>query len=283
MAAPRRSQSRRFFLSCIRVGAAVYLLLLLGLYLMESRLVYPGAYQPDIAIAAAPGIQPWSYTTADGSELIGRIHERPGSQRTVLFLHGNGTRANRQDRWITRIAETLQARVCAAEYRGFQFEDVTPKENNVIEDALAAHQAVCDQFGLQPDEVLVWGRSLGGGCAAAVAKRCGTKFLIMERTFDSAVSVAAARYPIFPIRLLMRNQFDSASRLKNFRGHLIQIHGTADQVVPIEHARGLHEAIASADKRFLELPGMGHNEALGDDVLHQVRQWIDVTESSQSG
>ncbi len=276
MVASRRTRFRRFFVSLVRVSAAVYLTLLLGLYLMESRLMYPAAYQPALPIAAAVDSESWTYTTTDGIELTGRIKLRPGSRRAVLFLHGNATRADRQDRWINRIAETLDASVCAAEYRGFQYQDITPHESNLIEDSLAAHRAVCERFELSPNEVIVWGRSLGGGCAAAVAQRYAPDILILERTFDSAASVAASRYPMFPIRMLMRNVFDSTARLKNFRGHLIQLHGTDDRVIPIDHGRWLHAAIPSTTKAFLELPGLGHNDPIDTAALRRVRQLADA-------
>ena len=98
--------------------------------------------------------------------------------------------------------------------------------------------------------------------------------LILDRTFDSAVNVAAARYTIFPVRLLMRNQFDSLSRLKSFKGKVIQFHGTIDRVIPVEHAKALHQAIETKDKTLIELPDLGHMDGVPDSILKQIAQLI---------
>lgn len=273
---PQRVKRKRHpLISLLRFVLVCYIAMLILMAVMEPTLVFPGAYglgRPEYPGLASHDLksEPWEYPASDGSTIIGRLLERPDSARTILYLHGNGVKAVMLDDWIERLSRRLNANVLAAEYRGFQDEDVTPHESNVIADALSAHDALCEHYQLSPDEVIVYGRSLGGGCAAAVAAERDSKTLILESTFDSAASVAAGRYPFVPIQWLMRNQFDSVQRLSGFKGRLIQIHGTPDTIVPIDHGKRLHRSVPSDKKVFLEIPDMQHNDHLTDRLLEKL-------------
>lgn len=281
---PQTSKRKRHWtISLLRLGLIAYTTALIMLVVMEPQLVYPGAYlltdnqSPDDFSDQALQVskcQSWEYPAQDGSRIVGRLLDRPGAARTVLFFHGNGVKAALLDDWTKRLSDSLNANVLAAEYRGFQNSDVTPHESNLIADGLAAHDAICQHYNLPPQDLILYGRSLGGGCAAAVAAQRNTKTLILDRTFDSAADVAAEKFPVFPVRWLMRNQFDSINRLNNYHGRLIQIHGTPDEVVPIKNGKRLHAAIPSSSKVFLEVPGMYHNDRLPTRLLQQVEQLI---------
>lgn len=265
---PRKK--RPWFISAFRLVVIAYATILTAMWLMESRLVYPGAYVNRSVSPAGTEFKPFHYDAIDGRSIEGWRIDQPGTTRTVLFFHGNGTKAAWLESLAYKLRSTLNATIVLAEYRGYQFDAVTPNENNVIEDSLAAHAAVSQAFSIPPEDVILYGRSLGGGCAAAVAQKANSKTVILERTFDSVLNVAANRFSIFPIRWLMSNHFDSADRLRSFRGQVIQIHGPPDTVVPIEHARRLHQSIPAENKLFLEVADLGHNDPLPVEILDRV-------------
>ncbi|MCO8123767.1 alpha/beta hydrolase [Stieleria sp. TO1_6] len=267
---------RHWAISILRIVVIAYATMLLMLMVMESRLVYPGAYAEPRDVLRQSQVQAFEYPAADGSTITGRRVDRAGSNRTVLFLHGNGIRASWMDDWTLQLSQQLDANVVTAEYRGFDDDDVTPTEANLIADSLAAHDAVCKLYSLSPEELIVYGRSLGGGCAAAVAAEKKSDTLILDRTFDSVVDVASDRFPMFPIRWVMRNRFDSVSRLQSFQGKLIQIHGTPDRIVPIKNGKRLFESIPSSDKQFIEVPGLWHNDPMSNVTLKKIAQRLPV-------
>ena len=210
------------------------------------------------------------YITADGVPLRGRVLDRAGHHNTVLFFHGNGTKAKWLDEWIRRLSYEFDATVMVAEYRGFDDTQHTPDETAVICDCIAAHEFLCQREDIQPREIILYGRSLGGGCAVAVAAACGTKALVLDRTFDRMTDVAASRYPFFPVRWLMRNQYDSVARLSNYDGPLIQLHGTTDTVIPISHGKNLYASAGCRPKHWIEVLGLGHNVDLSTSQLRQM-------------
>lgn len=257
-------------MSIIRVGLIGYATVLVALVVMETRLVYPGAYmnEPFQVEGSGPTVD-IEYQTEDGVALRGQLLERPGHQNALLFLHGNATKAKWSDDVTRRLSDAFDATVMVAEYRGFDGSGPSPNEAGVIADSIAAMNCLCDREGIDPAEVIVYGRSLGGACAVAVAADRGAKALVLDRTFDRITDVASGKFPFVPIRLLMRNRFDSIARIGQFEGPLVQLHGTSDEVIPIAHGAKLFAA-AKAPKRWLEVPGMRHNDRLPSIELRRI-------------
>jgi fermentation-respiration switch protein FrsA (DUF1100 family) len=112
---------------------------------------------------------------------------------------------------------------------------------------------------LASDIVLV-GRSLGGGVLTAVAAERGCRALVVDATFSRMVDAARFNYPWLPVRLFMRDRYDSISRIEHYDGPFFQSHRTIDEVVPIELARQLFERSPSRQKEFFEIADRRHNE-----------------------
>lgn len=251
---------------------------------METRLVFPGAF-----LRAAPALnaerftreQPihdsittLAYRAADDAELRGRIVAREHPDRVILFLHGNGIRAVDLDEWTQRLANVANATVMTAEYRGFQNDGFTPTEVSTIEDAVSAVDALAAATGVRPQDITIYGRSLGGGVAAGLVEAMHArgeppKSLILDRTFDSAMHVGADRYFWLPVRWLIRNPYNSSERLRNFQGNVVSSHGTPDIVVPMKNGRALFDSLTTPHKIWIEIPELHHNDRMSDATLEQ--------------
>ncbi|TWU43242.1 Alpha/beta hydrolase family protein [Novipirellula aureliae] len=265
---------KRLLYSVGRIIALSYLAVLVALVAMETRLVYPGAFMDadrQLALDLDPDITTVVCTAADGVQTKGRLVEKPDAEQVVLFLHGNGTKAIWQDSHIESISRDLNAHVLAAEFRGFAGDDHTPSEAGIIADSIGARDYLCARYDLAPSGIIVYGESLGGGCAAAVAAKGGAKVLILERTFDRLVDISADMYPWVPVKLLMRNRFDSVARLSDYDGPFIQLHGDADTLIPIENGRNLFQSVPTTDKVWIEMQGIGHNDSLPPSARAQLK------------
>lgn len=262
---PRIGLWRRLGTTILKIGSATYAVVLGGLVIFESQLVYPGAYGPASPLDSDPEVEDFEYQTG-GLTLRGRMLRHPSPASFLLYFHGNGVRAKELDARARHLSSLHQATVLVAEYRGYQDDTGTPSEAKVVEDALAAESALCEAFGITSSDVVLYGRSLGGAAAVAVAEQRSCKALVLDRTFDRMVDVAAEKFPILPVRLFMRNRYDSGKRLASYTGPLLQIHGTQDGIVPIEHGQRLFERCPSKHKEFVTVPGIGHNDPLPRDV-----------------
>lgn len=267
-----RSPAQRALITVLRIVGLGYAAILLTLVMMETRLVYPGAYFADSPTREAPedpAIETVEYGSTDGVMLRGRLMQRPNSENIVLFLHGNGTKAKWLDGWLRELSQQFDATTLVAEYRGYD-DDNTPDEKGVLADCFAARDYLCRRFDKTPADIILYGQSLGGGCAVALASQGDAKALILERTFDRLINVAGAKYPIVPVSLLMKNRYDSIAKLTVYKGPLIMLHGTTDRLIPIEHAENLYTSAATNWKHMIRVDGLGHNDRLPSRVLQEI-------------
>jgi len=98
--------------------------------------------------------------------------------------------------------------------------------------------------------------------------------LILENAFPTMTDVAATHYPWLPVRWAMQNRYDNMGRIQDYHGPLMQTHGTHDEVVPLSYARRLFDAAPSPTKRWLELPGLGHNSAMPLSYYDQLAEFL---------
>src|SRR5690606_18937404 len=135
-------------------------------------------------------------------------------------------------------------------------------EVNLIADARVAQLWLAERTGLDPADIVVIGRSLGGAVAVALASQYEVRGLGLDRTFSELTSAAAHNFPWLPVRLMMKNRFSSIERIQNYHGPLLQAHGTDDAIVPYELGKDLFDAAPSKNKRFLTVDGGTHSGPL---------------------
>jgi len=294
---PARTFRQRIVRIAIRLGV-LYAFVCLGLVLLESRLVFPGAYFDATPYFDANRFTPenpivgevvtFPYDAVDGNELRGRLLIRDNADRVILFLHGNGIRATDMDGWTQRLSDAMNATVLTAEYRGYQDDDFTPSESSSIDDAVSAIDALAVATKVPADEITIYARSLGGGIGAGLVdamqqRGAPPRSLILDRTFDSVVNVGAKQFFWLPVRLLMRNRFDSVERLQNFSGNVVQIHGTPDRIVPMKNGRALFESLSTKNKAWIETSDMYHNDRISRgtlvEALDQLKRFESGSES----
>ena len=177
----------------------------------------------------------------------------------VSLFHGNAENvAQSAARMGQPIRQALDADVFVAEYRGFGKSEGWPTATGLLQDATAAMDWVCQRTGKEPGDIIVVGHSLGGGPACHVAATCGCQTLILDRTYDSLAAAAQWNYPIFPIKLLMRNDFPSDQWIKNYQGPVFISHGDQDTLIPVECAQRLFDAAPCKKKELMIVPKWGH-------------------------
>jgi fermentation-respiration switch protein FrsA (DUF1100 family) len=242
----------------LAVGGVSYAALLALLYGVQDHLIYPGT-RP---LTASPADRGWSYDevrlrTDDGERLHGWWIPAEGQERgALLFCHGNaGNISGRLD--SIEQFRRLGFSVLIFDYRGYGRSSGTPSEPGLYRDVNAAWQYLLDEE-YAPDEIVVFGRSLGSGPATWLAERYAPGALILEAPFTSVPDVAARRFPFVPARLLTRSRYNNHARIARIETPLLVIHSPDDRVIPFEHGRTLFEA-AREPKTFLKIEG-AHND-----------------------
>ena len=279
--------AKRCLRSCFRflrrlffVTIGVYVLMIGFLALFENRLVYPGSKYPNGNWDyQQQGFTEVEFAAADETKLFGWYMPRAGSgvppasegasdtspmrPRTILHCHGNGENIAQVGAFTAKkFSKALGANVFIFDYRGFGKSEGAPTEAGIKQDADAALAWLCERDDVPPADVIIVGHSLGGGLACYLAKKHGCKALILQRTFSSLPDAAALKYWMFPVRLIMQNQLNSAAAIESCDVPLFQSHGEDDQLIPIELGRKLFDNSPSSNKVFFPVPGMGHLDPL---------------------
>ncbi len=186
---------------------------------------------------------------------------------TLLFFHGNF--GNRTWCWRTlQMFEELDVEVWLIDYRGYGDNSGTPNEADFREDARSTWSFLTEDHGIPADQIVICGYSLGGAVAVGLASElCESgmcpRGLITVATFPSLADAAAERFPLLPVRLLLNEEWPSASQMKLVTCPILHIHGRDDRIVPMNLGRKLFEAAPpratnQIPKQLVELPRCDH-------------------------
>lgn len=236
----------------------IFILILNGwFYLQQPRITF----YPYAELETSPSEWGLIYedvelTTMDQVRLHGWYLPYPGATRTLLFLHGNGGNISHRGESLA-ILHRLGLNVLIIDYRGYGRSGGEPSEEGLYLDAQAAWHYLTVQRGVAPQQVLIFGRSLGGAVATDLASRVRPAGLILDSTFSSAADMAAQLFPRLSQLIYLRYRFDSVAKVAQVRSPIIILHSTEDEVIPYPLGRRLYAA-AAEPKRFYELRG-DHN------------------------
>lgn len=265
----------RLALRGLKFAAVAYCLVLLVLLFLENMLVYPAPRYPEGDWQAT-----WlehedvSFNSADGTKLHGWYVEHPRPKAVILYCHGNGTHVAYIAEFLGEMRDEFQVSIFAFDYRGYGRSEGKPAEKGILEDAEAAQEWLAKRAGIGKQDIVLMGRSLGGGIALHLAAENGARGVILQSTFTSLHDAAASHYPWVPVRLLMKNRYDSLSRIGRYTGPLFISHGTADRIIPFAHGQKLFAA-AIGPKEFFEIEGGDHNDSEPEHYLPALHKFLD--------
>jgi fermentation-respiration switch protein FrsA (DUF1100 family) len=254
---------RRSLIAVWIIVAIVVIYVLFGLYLFlfQSQYVYFPKF-PERILTETPGRIGLTYEKVfleveKEERISGWFVTVEDSRGVILFCHGNaGNMGHRLE--SIRIFTELALDVFIFDYRGYGESEGKPSELNTYGDAEAAWKYLVEERHIDPEKIIVFGRSLGGGVASYIASVVSPGMLILESTFTSLPDVAAPRFPYMPITLIMRIKYPTSEYLENVNCPVLIIHSRDDEEIPFTHSEKLYEK-AVDPKEFLEIKGT-HNE-----------------------
>ena len=248
-------------LKFIALLAAAYGLILATAYFMQGRMLYlPN--MPGRTLTLTPAVERMDYEdvsieTADGVTLHGWFV--PGrSQRVLLFFHGNAGNISHRLGSIRQF-RNLELSVFIIDYRGYGQSGGRTSEAGLYRDADAAWDYLTETRGVRPQDIVVFGRSMGASVAAQLAARQQPLALIVESSFTSVPDIAKELYPWLPVRWLSRMNHATRDYVRDVSCPVLVVHSQDDEIIPFHHARAIFEA-APAAHSLLTLRG-SHNDA----------------------
>lgn len=220
------------------------------------------------------------FVTADRVKLNGWLLPAQDSRFILILCHGNAGNISHRIEKI-QILHQLGLSIFMFDYRGYGRSQGRPSERGLYRDAEAAYNYLVSERRIKPENIVVYGESLGGAVAIDLATKRDIKALITEGTFSSTRDVARVVYPFLP-SFLVSSSFDSARKIRQISAPKLIIHSTNDEIIPFRLSNLLFEA-APGPKRFLKLMG-GHNTAFLDSEelyrsgIADFLTWLDLAD-----
>jgi len=252
---------------------------------MEERLIF----YPDSKVDVTPReiglpFEDIFFSTSDGVRLNGWFVPYPGSRTTLLWSHGNAGNISHRLENIKLLHEKVKINVYIFDYRGYGRSEGSVSEEGTYRDAAAALGHLHSRNDVDPNRIILFGRSLGAAVAAELATRENCLALILETPFASIRKMARAAFPLLPIGPLLRTRYDVVEKVKKIKVPLLVLHGDRDEVVPFSQGREVFES-APEPKEFFTIRGAHHNDTYiigGDAYFAALKNFIESAQAGQT-
>ena len=189
--------------------------------------------------------------TGEGGGIAALYLPQPKAKYTLWVFHGNAEGLGDSEP-LLRELQSRGFNVFAYDYPGYGHSDGRPREKSIYAATRAALDHLRTKHGVEPANIIAYGRSLGGGPAVELARTEPVAGLILQSTFTSAFRVVTRR------KILPFDQYDNLAKIRQVDCPVLIMHGTQDEIVPYAHAVQLHAA-AAGRSRLLTIEGAGHN------------------------
>ncbi|MGA7932440.1 MAG: alpha/beta hydrolase [Kovacikia sp.] len=208
------------------------------------------------------------------------IPAKGAANRVVLYLHGNGYNVG------ANLAQALQFHqidlsVLLIDYRGYgQSNGGFPTEASVYQDARAAWKYLTQERKISPEQIILFGHSLGGAIAIDLAlEHSNAAGLIVQSSFISMRAMVdhLGQFWMFPIDFLLTHRFNSITKVRSLKMPVLYTHGTADTLIPVAMSEALHAATPEP-KQLLLVDGAEHNnipDIGGCFYLQRLKEFVD--------
>ena len=204
--------------------------------------------------------------TKDGED-INALFFPGGKQDIILYFHGN---AGDLSGWqfVSEDFTAIGYNFFIVDYRGYGKSSGSITEAGLYEDAEASYQFLIRQKGFSPENIIIYGRSIGTGVAVELAKRHPTKGLILETPYSSLEKLANQKFPFLFPSLILKYRFDNIGKINLVKSPILFLHGSDDALIPVSHTEKLCNEFAG-QKRKIVIKGGTHNDLNGFSEYHQ--------------
>lgn len=241
------------------INIALLLLAAIGLIYL-SAVIYAASFAdrmifPHVPSSYADNPKTFKIVAFDGNVITATYLEASASQNLILYSHGNGVDIG----MLRHYLEVFQAEgisVLAYDYPGYGTSSGKASEAGTYAAADAVYTYATQTLNFDPEQITLYGRSLGSGPSCWLAERYPIDRLILDGAFSSTFRVMTG------ITILPWDKFDNLTRLRTtITCPTLVIHGTDDKTVPFSHAKQNWAALQS-EKHKLWVEGAGHQNLI---------------------
>lgn len=233
----------------------LYLLIGVFLFFRQRQMIYfPTALEPH-----SYGVE---FIENEGETLLVTVLN-PGKEKAMIYFGGNAE-AVVYNAYVFQKTFANHT-VYLFNYRGYSGSSGKPTEEGIFSDALRLY----DTLQSRHRTISTVGRSLGSGVAAYLASRREIEKLVLVTPFDSILAVAQRRIPVYPLRFMLLDPYDSLSRVKDIQAPTLILIAENDSVIPRKNSQRLINAFPEEQISTFTINGAGHNTISDDPAYHK--------------
>jgi len=175
-----------------------------------------------------------------------------------IFFHGNAEDINLANEMLSHIRSTLSINIIAPEFAGYGIYSGYPTEGQLFNDAVNVFDYMVDSMNISPNNIIIFGRSLGTSIATHLASRRTCTSLILISPFLSIRHMIRDILGRF-ISFAIRDRFKSGDYIQEVKSPILIIHGQIDSIIKYYHATELYNRTTAPCELILP-ENMEHNE-----------------------
>ena len=209
------------------------------------------------------------------NDLIAWHYKNKENFKTLVFFHGNaGDLSNR----IYKLNELskLKLNYLIFAYRGFNGSKGKPSEKGLYEDAENILYWLKSNKIFE-NNIIIYGESLGTAIAVHIAQNKNFSGIILEAPFTSMIELGQKYYPIFPVKFLLKDKYESFKKINKIKSPVLVMHGKKDKIVPFYMGKQIFEILPSPKFSYFNEQDdhmMEYNQDLIDSIKNFINQLI---------
>jgi len=202
--------------------------------------------------------------------------------KTVLFCHGNAGNISHRD-YVIELCDRYHLNLLIYDYQGFGRSIGVPSQNQICQDGESVYHYLTEEIHLNPDDIIIWGESLGGAVAAYIASRNPCYRLILMSTFSSLDDIVWDQDSGILCRSLMyllskmSDMLSTKHRICNINVPIVILHSTEDDLIPFSNSVTLYNAIPHSQKLLIPIKGGHSTPHIQSDQLVKLFQFCNLS------
>lgn len=258
------------YILALGLTAGLYALLVLSVYFLQEYVIFqPTRLSPNHSFSFDHPFEEHNLVSFDSTKINSIFFPTPKEKKgAVLYLHGNADDLSRWGKYTVDFTSRGYD-VFIIDYRGYGKSGGEHDEQAMYKDASIAYNWLKQKH--RADQIILYGRSLGSSIASELASKVSAKKLILETPFNSINELFKSRIAFIPLPFDLDYQFANDRNLRKINYPIHIIHGTKDEVVPLENALKLKPLLKEHDSFTIIEKGMHKN--LRTYAEYQV--WLD--------
>ena len=251
---------------------SAYIIVMIFLYFYQRNLLYHPTENNYSGDKLTVEIKKVKISTEDNLELLGWYHEKDNKKfKTILYLHGNAGSLENRIHKINNFQD-MDINFLILSWRGYSKNKGSPSEAGLYIDARGAVEWL-NKKGIIKENIIIYGESLGTGVATEIAQNENFAGIILESPFTSMIEAGKTKYPIFPIKFLLKDKYESNKKIKNIKSPILIMHGKADKLVPFWMGEKLFNL--ANDPKYSYFPeNDDHMMEFNKDLVNSIDQFV---------